>query len=334
MQLDLLEITNPDEFSSQWNEISRIRRMMLPFVSKDNRLFMFGNALDNLTNVGLNYIKEARANMTYLSFLVEIMNMIMDKVEDCYYQLQEEIQIYHNSYDYSYVDSLEYEFKIVANKTSLCDLDCNKNMPLSMVFDWGGRISCMLILQEGMNGRDNFINEFFVKPQIGMVMIDEIIDKFCDYYRLNNDRTIYFYRDRYGDHRHANNSKSYNEQAISRLMLNNWTVIPLLHPGQEPPQHEKYLLWSNILKENNPKFPKIGINGNKCKNLILSMSNTRVVEKDGKFQKDKNSERSTTIPQEEATHFGDAADKIIWTKYHDTLQSFSSTFIPFNIGGK
>ncbi len=334
MQLDLIELTDAKEFASQWNEISRIRKTMAPFVSKDNRLFMFGNALDNLTNVGFNFIKEARANMTNLSFLVEIMNMIMDKVEDCYYQLQEDKQIYHNSYDYSYVDKLEFIDKAIADKTSLCDLDCNKNQPLEIVFDWGGRISCMLVMQHGFNDRDNFINEFFVKPETGNVMIDNVIDKFCNYYRMNNDRTIYFYRDRFGDIRQANSSRSYNEQAIARLMANNWKVIPMLHPGLEPPQHEKYLLWSNILRENNPKFARIGINGNKCKNLILSMSNTKVIEKDGRFTKDKKSERSLTIPQEEATHFGDAADKIVWTKYHHSLQSFASTFIPFSFSNK
>jgi hypothetical protein len=334
MQIDLIDMTNPKDFAAQWNEISRVRKTMAHFISSKGRLFMFGNAMDNLTNVGLNFFRETRDNMTYLSFLVEIMNMVMDKVEDCYYQLQEDKQIYYDSYDYSYVDKLDYEFKQVADKTSLCDLDCNKNKPIDVVFDWGGRISCLLIMQTGLNGRDNFINEFFVKPELGNVMIDDVIDKFCNYYRLNNDKTIFFYRDRYGDIKHANNSRSYNEQAIAKLMSNGWSVIPIVHAGIEPPQHDKYLLWCNILRENNPKFPKIGINGNKCKNLILSMNNTRVIEKDNKFQKDKSSERSLVIPQEEATHFGDAADKIIWTKYNETLKSFPSTFIPISFSNK
>jgi hypothetical protein len=334
MQIDLIDMTNPKDFAAQWNEISRVRKTMAPFISSKGRLFMFGNAMDNLTNVGLNFFRETRDNMTYLSFLVEIMNMVMDKVEDCYYQLQEDKQIYYDSYDYSYVDKLDYEFKQVADKTSLCDLDCNKNKPIDVVFDWGGRISCLLVMQTGLNGRDNFINEFFVKPELGNVMIDDVIDKFCNYYRLNNDKTIFFYRDRYGDIKHANNSRSYNEQAIAKLMSNGWSVIPIVHAGIEPPQHDKYLLWCNILRENNPKFPKIGINGNKCKNLILSMNNTRVIEKDNKFQKDKSSERSLVIPQEEATHFGDAADKIVWTKYNETLKSFPSTFIPISFSNK
>ncbi len=328
LQLELLDITDYKQFASQWNEIVRLRRTISPFVSKDDVLFKFGNAMDNLENVSFNFFKQTRDQMTHLNFLVEIMNMILDKVEDCYYQIQEDVQVYYDSYDYAYVDQLDYEFQKVADKTSLCDKDCNKNSPLDIVFDWGGRISCLLVMQKGFHERDNFINEFFVKPKLGQVMIDEIIDKFCEYYRYQNNRTVFYYKDRYGDIKHANNSRSYNEQAMDRLIKNNWRVIPLVHPGIEPPQHDKYLLWCNILRENNIRFGMVGFNGNKCKNLLLSMNNTKVEEKDNKFQKNKKSERSLTIPQEEATHFGDAADKIIWTKYNENLKAFPGLILP------
>lgn len=56
------------------------------------------------------------------------------------------------------------------------------------------------------------------------------------------------------------------------------------------------------------------------------MNNTRVIERDGKFAKDKRSERNQSVLPEEATHFGDAVDKRIWTKYGDKLRS-SYTFV-------
>ena len=50
------------------------------------------------------------------------------------------------------------------------------------------------------------------------------------------------------------------------------------------------------------------------------MNNTRVRQTvDGKFEKDKRSERNSAIPAEEATHFGDCVDKRMWTKYGDLL---------------
>ena len=57
------------------------------------------------------------------------------------------------------------------------------------------------------------------------------------------------------------------------------------------------------------------------------MNNTKVVEQKGKFVKDKSSERSKKILPEEATHFSDAADKRIWTKYGEKLYRKTSTFV-------
>ncbi len=50
------------------------------------------------------------------------------------------------------------------------------------------------------------------------------------------------------------------------------------------------------------------------------------MDKQGKFEKDKSSERKNSVMPEEATHFGDAVDKRIWTKYGGLLLK-SSTFV-------
>ena len=58
------------------------------------------------------------------------------------------------------------------------------------------------------------------------------------------------------------------------------------------------------------------------------MNNTSVVQKtNGTFEKDKKSEARTSVLPEEATHFGDAVDKRIWTKYGQQLKKGSS-FVP------
>ncbi len=118
-------------------------------------------------------------------------------------------------------------------------------------------------------------------------MINALIDSFCRYYEHHQERTIIYIRDRYGDHRQANSSQSYNEQAIERLKSNGWYVIPHVHQGMEPPQHDKFLLIQNIFKEADPRFPGIRFNGVRCKFSIISMNNTRVTEHDGRFGKDK-----------------------------------------------
>jgi hypothetical protein len=344
LQLELLQVSNPKEFADLWNEIHRVRQQILPFVSREGMLFTLSKAFDNIQNVGLSYLKREFQKQTMLTFLIEIMNMVLDKVEDCYYNIDEKQQIYYNSYNDGFIRDLaensDWDFNKLGSPDSRFDSDCNFDKSLELSFDWGSRISLMTVGQEQPKDvitgddipTDNFINEFFVKPSENpSVMIDDLIDEFCNYYRYHNDKTVIFYHDRYGDHKLANSAKTYNDQAIERLTKHGWETISQTHRGMEPPHHDKYLLWGNILKENNPKFPRVRFNGNKCKYLLVSMNNTQVVEKDGRFKKDKRSEDlSSGILPEEATHFGDAADKKIWIKYGSRLQRFSG-FVPARI---
>ncbi len=344
LQLELIPAAkekNSKLFREVWNETIRLKKQILPFVSKDGLLFTLANAFDNLENVGLGYIIREHDKQTLLTFLIEIMNMVPDKIEDCYYSIDDHKHVYYNStndkFIRDYAADTSFDFSKLESQDSRFDMDCNTNLPLDIVPDWGAKICLLSVGQEGtwdfITGEripvDNIINEFHVKPgETNTVMINELIDNFCRYYQHHIKKEINYYRDRYGDSRQPNakNSKSYNEQAIDRLMKNGWAVNSIVHRGMEPPQHEKYLLWMNILKGGDPKYPAVRFNGMKCKFTLISMNNTRVIEDKGKFTKDKSSERSNKILPEEATHFGDAVDKRIWTKYGSLLTS-DSTFI-------
>ncbi len=325
-----------------WNETIRLRKQILPFVSKTGLLFTLANAFDNIDNVGMSYIVREYEKQNLLTFLIEIMNLMLDTVEDCYYHINEAKHVYFNATNDSFIRDLaentNFNFQKLATHDSRFDADCNPNAPLELSPDWGSNISLLSVGQEGSfdfvikqpASTDNFINEFFVKPdQSNDVMINSLVDQFTDYYKHHIDKTIIYFRDRYGDSKNpnVNKSSSYNEQAIARLERNHWTVIQEVHKGMEPPQHDKYLLWGNILRGSDPSFPAVRFNGSKCKYTLISMNNTQVIQKEGKFTKNKASERSKTILPEEATHFSDAVDKLIWTKYGHLL-SASHSFVP------
>ncbi len=329
-------------FKEIWNETIRLRKAILPFVSRTGLLFTLANAFDNIDNVGMTYIAREYEKQNLLTFMVEIMNLMLDTVEDCYYHINESRHVYFNALDDGFIRDLaedtNWNFAQLETHDSRFDQDCDPTVPLEVAPDWGSTISLFTIGQEGSydfaakvpSRVDNFINEFYVKPdQTSDVMINSLVDQFTEYYRHHQNKLIIFYRDRYGDTRNpnVNRSSSYNDQAIARFERAGWSVIQEVHKGQEPPQHDKYLLWGNILKGSDPAFPAVRFNGNKCKYTLISMNNTQVIQKEGKFTKNKASERSRTILPEEATHFSDAVDKRIWTKYGHLL-SASHTFVP------
>lgn len=323
-------------FKDIWNETVRLRQTITPFVSRDGVLFSLGSIFDNVANIGMSYICDQYRLMEKLSFMVEILNYMIEKVDGCYYQLDER-HVYYNAINDSYIrdfaENTDYDWrKLGGIDDSRRDLDCNPNLPLEITCDWGSAASFMEVAQERNfdfvtkmlteQPVDNNINEFFVKPDDSDdTMVNSLIDKFCDFYRYHINKTVHFYRDKYGDARRANSKKTYNEIAIQRLERHGWTVIQHTHHGIEPPQHDKYLLWAAILAESDPRFPKKRFNGNRCRYTLISMNNTRVIEdSSGKFTKDKRSERNKSVLPEQATHLGDAVDKRIWTKYGELLK--------------
>lgn len=357
LQVDILPVVaewkrNPspdvrDAFRSQWNEIVRLKRQIIPFVSREDVLFTLANAFDNLHMLGWEYILKNQRQLPALIFMTEIMNMYYDKVEDCFYSLQEKKHIYYNFYDN---DRILNDFSNADSdfNSSVYDRDCDPSAPLELSFDWGSSI-CVMTVQQPRSWDfvlgaasdqvcQTMINEFFVKPDgSDKLMIDELLGKFCAYYEHHSCRHVEFYKDRYGDHRNPNvlNSKTFNEMAIDYLRRHDWEVRVMEHPGMEPPQSDKYLLWGIILGEQDPNYPRFRINGDKCKYALISMNNARVKQVAGKLEKDKSSERQGSgVPAEEATHFSDAVDKLIWTKYGKRLRHQSRATGYLRIGGR
>lgn len=345
LQLELIsafKTENKVYFKSIWNEVVRLKKKIAPFTSKDGVLFTLANAFDNIENLGMSYIVREYDKQSLLTFMIEILNWIIDRVEDCYYSIDTQRHVYFDATNDAYIKSVaentNYDFSKLEKHDSRFDLDCDPKARIEVCPDWGAKIALFTVGQERnfnfvtklVEPVDCVINEFFVKPdESSGVMIDDLVDQFCEYYQYHVKKEVVYFRDRYGDHRQPNakKSKPYNEQAIDRFKRNGWNVIQNVHKGMEPPQHEKYLLWLNILKGDGNLYPKVIFNGKKCKYTLISMSNTSVREVNNKFEKDKRSESRKSVLPEEATHFGDAVDKRIWTKYGDRLHR-QTTFVP------
>ena len=327
-------------FREIWNETIRLRHTITPFVSKDNVLFILASIFDNIANVGLSYIMNQYKVMDKLTFMIEILNFVVDKIDHCYYHLDERHRYYNatnDSFIRDFAEDNDFNWSRLADTDSRMDADCNPNKPLEICFDWGSAASFLEVAQPShfdwttktmVPDRivDNTINEFFVKrAEQQDTEVNALVDKFCHYYRFHPHKEVHFYRDRYGDIRLASSKKTYNQEAIARLERHGWTVRQFVHRGIEPPQHDKYLLWSYVAAETDKRFPIKRFNATKCKYILVSMNNTRVRQNiQGRFEKDKRSERNDSILPEEATHFGDVVDKRMWTKYGDILLSKNS----------
>lgn len=362
LQVELLKVVDEykqtrkkelvSEFRRQWNEIQRLKSQMAPFVSKAGVLFTLSNAFDNLDMLTFDYLLKNQKQLPALIFMVEIMNMFYDKVEDCFYSLQERKHVYYNFYDEDrlkgFTSQAGFDFAEADFRSSSFDKDCDATAPLELSFDWGSKICVMQVSQprywdfvQGVASEQvcqTMINEFYSKPDGNdNVLIEDLLGQFCQYYESHSCREVVFFKDKYGDHRNPNvlNSKTYNEMALDVLKRHGWSVSVKEHKGTEPPQSDKYVLWGIILNEQNPNYPKFRINGDKCHYTLISMNNAKVKQVKNNMEKDKSSERpgSGVLP-EEATHFSDAADKIMWIKYGKLLRKKSKGSGILRIGGR
>ena len=128
LQLELLDCESESEFKSIWNETVRLKKSIAPFVSKDGTLFTLANAFDNIQNVGFSYIRREYKKQTLLTFLIEIMNMVIDKVEDCYYPLSDR-HIYYNATNDAFIrdvaEDSNFDWNRLSEKDCRYDSDCD-----------------------------------------------------------------------------------------------------------------------------------------------------------------------------------------------------------------
>lgn len=286
----------------------------------DKIFYLRASAEENIHNLGADWFKKMKRTMPDFLYNAEILNIRPSQVDEGFYpHLKEDRHMYIN-FDYGYYDNLGYQ---VSRENMDCrgDGDVDPDEPLELSCDWGARINCLVVAQE--HGSElRLLNDMFVKhPKI----LDDVFEDFCHYYRHHRCRMIYFWYDRNGNSRMANSQYTFAEQAETILRKHGWEVQKMTQ-GLDPPHQEKYLLWSRLLEEKDNSLPRIRINQHNCANLITSMQMAPVREGRDGLKKDKRSEQKTNIPAEEATHFSDAADVMVFGKYRRLLDGPSEFF--------
>jgi hypothetical protein len=284
-------------------------------------LFLRASSFENYEVLGPRWFELMKRTMPDYLYNAEILNIRPEKIVDGFYPLLSDKQFYTN-FNYDYLDSLNFNFAKIESIDSRGDYDCDTNKPLEISVDWGSSINCMCVCQQD-GDEHKFIKEFFVKsPKI----LDNLFkDEFIPYYQHHGHKVIHFWYDRNGNSKIANSDLTFFEQARNILEDAGWHVIPMSR-GLDPFHQDKFMLWNLLLKEDDNRLPVVRFNKAQCKNLLISMQTAPAKDLKG-ITKDKKSERKKDFPQEEATHFSDAADIIVYGKFSYLMEG-RTDFIP------
>jgi hypothetical protein len=102
--------------------------------------------------------------------------------------------------------------------------------------------------------------------------------------------------------------------------------------GAAATHFDKYLLLNAMLKENDPRLPKIRINEANNPDLIIALERTEALESLNGVDKNKKDERNKDFPQQHATHLTDAFDIPIVSMYNDKFKGTNLFLNEFRIG--
>lgn len=327
LQFEFIKLDEKSQMLELWSEIHELDKKV-NFTTVKKSYYSEYNAFDNIRALGLQYIKDQLKDSTETLFKLEILNKRLHKIEGSFYaHLDRNHHGYKGSYDYSYLDNLDFDTEKLISVNSLHDKDCDAEKPLILGVDFGTAINWLVVAQEIKSiNQLNFIKNFIVKaPKI----IDDVIADFCEYYKHHRNKMVYLYADAEGNNPRANvpGQTTYNEQIIKILRRSGWQVINKSKNRTNPEHHLKHLLWARCLNkydEHKGRYPVIRFNLINCKELVLSMERTPAKDSDNRTGKDKSSERRFKQNREQATDGGDAADQIVYGMYAGLLKEYNS----------
>jgi len=289
LQLSFIDGKSPTRMREIIREMTEMRRMLRFYKNKEGLLFSVSNVFDNIQNVGIDYIKQMRRQMSEMSFRVEVLNERINTIEECFYKLNEDIHTY-DSYDYHYIDNLDNNFDRLASLDCRHDGDILRDHPLDISIDFGGVINAMVVGQEYSPAEYRYLKGLYVKEPDG---ISHLVNKFNEYYHHHNNKTVYFWYDHTAIGRYGGR-ETFVDETTRLLSALGWNVV-LCSIGVTPRSEDRYLLWEIMLKGGDDRFPALRFNRPNCKELLMSMQLAPIKQSDKGFKKDKSSERSKVI---------------------------------------
>lgn len=286
----------------------------------ENYMYMEASAQVNKHILGERYFRDQRRALPELIYNIEIENQRPNSYINSFYPKLGEQHLYYDSYNYSFVDNLEYDIIRKGSFDSRCDEDCNPNKPLDMSWDFGSRINCCIIAQEHFDKNEYRIIKNFYKEND---TFNPVIEEFVKYYKYHKRRIIYLYGGSDGMKRVANSKKTYMEDVMELLTKAKWEVY-LMAKFHEILHMDKFRFYNKMLTEDHPHLPFLRINQNNAYETYFSM--TRAPIDAAEIKKNKRSERDENLPQWKATHLSDAVDNVVYWKFFQLLQSQGGSY--------
>lgn len=217
LQLEFIKNKDIDYRMELWTKIVQ-KKSALKYYTKDGFFYSEADVFDNIYNLGIKYIEQQYESLNILNFLVEILNWYPDKVEDGFYpSFSRERHGYAAPHNNDFISSLEQGAEALQKPDARMDADCIPTQPLRIAVDWG-KFNSMTITQYYRSTNTlRFIKDLYTKHPL---ILTDLANKFCTYYRYHKDKTVIFLYGHEGNNANANSNITYAQQFAQILKRN------------------------------------------------------------------------------------------------------------------
>lgn len=278
--------------------------------------YISATAWDNVHVLGKPYLERLKKSLPLLTYEVEVMNLRITKLPNCFYDEFEESK--HTYPEWYHYQDTEGGVEVLG------DADYDPNKPLEISMDFNAKFTSMLVGQEHKEKEweFRFINQFYEKKDANTGIhydpaleahrdiISRTVQKFIDYYRHSHKSYVMVWGDRNGNNASAGSALTFYQQIEKQLTMAGFQVMLMVDRRLDPLHHLKHLSINKLLRGSS-NTPRITMNQQKCKETIISIQSSPLTPD---FKKNKTSELQE-IPQERATHLSDCFDNLLYPKY-------------------
>ncbi|MEO6282181.1 MAG: hypothetical protein ABIN80_23020 [Dyadobacter sp.] len=292
------------------HEISQINKE-LSMVRKDLIFYSEASTLENIDVLGIDFIKDLKRDLPDFLFRTSVLNIRPKQVQNSFYPDLADKHFY-SSIDYSFVDG-QPEKAYGKGNINDCrkDFDLNKSVALEAALDVGGKINNVVFGQEAAM----MISILNAMDVLNPKKISDLAIEVDNYYRYYYKKEIIVYYDHTHKGKNPVSDKNPIEEFKETLEQLGWTVT-LYWVGVTPSFYNRYQLWSLLLGGrplSSAEFYQARFNKTNTGKLRVAMDLTEFDTK-GKhgFEKDKWMEKDKKADQQQAPHYTDAGDLLVY----------------------
>ncbi len=265
----------------------------------DKNFFIESTSFDNIKIIGAKSLARMEREMDYLTAQVELHNRRYMKTPLAFYnKFNDRHHIYNPSREYGLGHrGVTFEGYNDVDKTAWIDLS----------FDFGAWFKCITMWQE--KGNTEYLKRAYFKKE--NQNIDALVHSFCDDNEDHENKHVRLWGEPHGN-KIRDEGETLFERVIRILNSRGWSAENCVQQSSADDHTIRRDVVNEFLEESNDRLPRIRINQEKCKSVVISLNSTEA-KPDGR--KNKKDEKNRSFNQEHATHFTDTVDYYLCQKH-------------------